>query len=458
MRHTGTLTFCGGAKNPTGSNFLLELAGKNILVDCGFYQGEKIDEDINRSEFPYDPKDIDVLLVTHAHLDHIGRIPKLIKEGFKGKIYSTAPTKDISKLMLVDSMRVLEKEAKRHGYYPSYERSDITKILRKWKTVEYEEELDLSDDIAVKLYDAGHILGSAIVAITHNGSTIAFTGDLGNTPAPLLNDTVIAPSVRYLVMESVYGDRNHEDREGRREMLRYIVSKTIARKGVVMIPTFSIERTQEVLYELNHLIEQEDMDPVPVFLDSPLAIGVTKVYSKYRDTFNEHARLHEKLGDDIFDFPLLRFTKDHHASRAIKEIEAPKIILAGSGMSNGGRIRGHEREYLPDAKNTLLLVGYQAVGTLGRLLQDGAREVDIDGEMITVRAEVVNIRGYSAHKDSEGLLDFVEETAEQGNVERVFVVLGEPKSSLHLVQKIRDYLDIDAITPNDLETIELSFD
>lgn len=452
------LTFCGGARNPTGSNFLLEMDGMKILIDCGFYQGKKISEDINRDAFPYNPKEIDILFVTHAHIDHIGRIPKLIQEGFKGKIFSTAPTKDISELMFIDSMRVLSREARKTGKSEMYKKEDVTKILRCWETVNYHEHIKISDTISVEMCDAGHILGSAIISITYNNNVIAFTGDLGNTPAPLLNDTEIPSNVRYLVTESVYGDRNHEDKEGRREMLNHIVSDTIARGGVVMIPTFSIERTQEVLYELNHLVEQGGMKPTPVFLDSPLAIGVTKIYRKYADTFNDHIQLHRKFGDDIFEFPLLRFTKRHADSKAIKEIKGPKVILAGSGMSNGGRILRHEQEYLPNAKNTLLLVGYQAANTLGRELQDGAKEVVIDGKIIPVRAQVKNIRGYSAHKDSEGLLDFVENVAENGDLEKVFVVLGEPKSSLFLVQKIRDYLGINAVNPDKMESIELDFD
>lgn len=456
-KHIAQLTFCGGAKNPTGSNFLFEAGSQRILVDCGFYQGERINEDINRQDFPYDPKEIDILLVTHAHLDHIGRIPKLIKEGFKGKIFSTGPTKEISKAMLIDSMRVLEREAKRHGYHPMYAREDVTKIIRKWKTVEYNEALPIGDTIHVEFLDAGHILGSAIVVIEYNNERIAFTGDLGNTPAPILNETEIPKKVRYLVTESVYGDRNHEDREGRREILKHIVSKTIARGGTVMIPAFSIERTQEVLYELNHLVEQGDMDPVPVFLDSPLAIEVTKTYRKYMKTLNEHVQTHLRHGDDVFDFPLLRFTKSHNESLAIDDIEGPKIIIAGSGMSNGGRILRHEQKHLPDARNTLLIIGYQAVGTLGRELQDGAKKVTIDNEEVSVKAEIASIRGYSAHKDSEGLLDFVDGVAEEGSLEQVFVVLGEPKSSLFLVQKIRDYLDVPALTPNDLETFTLDF-
>ena len=453
------VTFCGGAKNPTGSNFLLDNGISQILVDCGLYQGEQIGEEVNRDEFSFNPKEIETLFVTHAHLDHVGRIPKLIHEGFKGKIISTPPTKDMAELVMLDSMRILAKEARKHGKEPLYSTQDVKKALKLWETVKYHEEIKGGkDEWTADFIDAGHILGSAIVTLTYNGTKIAFTGDLGNTPATLMNDTEIPKNITYLVIESVYGDRNHEDKDDRVAILRSVIEENSKKGGVLMIPAFSIERTQDLLFEINDMVEHEDLAPLPIFLDSPLAIKITDIYKKYKSYLNTDAKAHEKEGDDVFDFPLLRFTLKHEESEVIREIENPKIIIAGSGMSNGGRIVRHEKEFLPDKNNTLLLVGYQSVGTRGRLLQDKVKVINIDNEDIPVNAEIVQIHGFSAHKDSDNLLDFVADVGEDEKLKKVFVVLGEPKSELFLVQKIRDYLDIDdTVTPNDREEVELEF-
>jgi metallo-beta-lactamase family protein len=292
-----------------------------------------------------------------------------------------------------------------------------------------------------------------MIEFTVNGKKILFTGDLGNSPAPILKDTEKISDIDYLVMESVYGDRNHEDRGVRKNLLEDAVEDTVRRGGTLMIPAFSLERTQELLYELNDLIEHCRITPVPVFIDSPLAIKVTTVYKKYQEYFNATTQAIIKTGDDIFKFPNLKFTMSTDESKAIREAPPPKIILAGSGMSNGGRIIHHEKAYLPDPKSTLLIIGYQVPGSLGRALQDGQKEVRILGETVPVRAEVRSIHGYSAHKDSDHLLEFVAHTTD--HVKKVFVVLGEPKSSSFLTQRIRDYLGVSAIMPVLNEKIEV---
>ena len=451
------LTFCGGAMGPTGSNFLFETEQKNILVDCGLFQGERINEDKNDDPFLFDPKEIDVLFVTHAHLDHIGRIPKLVQEGFRGIIYSTPPTKDITELMLEDSIRVLSRQAREHGMLPPYEEEDVRKIMKLWRTKEYHEGIALDDDTVVTFYDAGHILGSAMVEITYNKKKILFTGDLGNTPAPLLHETEIPQDISCLVMESVYGDRNHEDKEVRRQIVRQAILETVKKSGTLMIPVFSIERTQEMLFELNHLVENKEIPLVPVFLDSPLAIKVTDIYKRYQDYFNNKTLDIIAGGDDIFHFPMLRFTESVEMSKAIAGVDGPKIIMAGSGMMNGGRISHHAKRYLSDPKNMLLLVGYQAAETLGRKLQDGEKKVEINNRSVTVRAKVTTVHGYSAHKQSDDLLDFVAQLAEDDELRKVFVVLGEPRSSLFLSQKLRDYLDINASSARDGDSLDILF-
>ncbi len=452
-----TLTFCGGATGPTGSNFLVETKKLKFLVDCGMFQGKEIREKRNNEPFSYEPSEIDTLFVTHSHLDHIGRIPQLVQSGFRGKIYSTPPTKDITELMLTDSLRVLTRQAHAHGEEPPYTNEDVQTIMDLWQIRPYGELIDMNDDLSVVFRDAGHILGSAMVEIKYNDKKMLFTGDLGNTPTPLLHDTENINDVACIVMESVYGDRNHEDKSIRRELVKKAILETIRKKGTLMIPVFSIERTQEMLFELNHLVEKGEIPMIPIFLDSPLAIKVTRIYKKYESYYNDKAWKIIKSGDDIFKFPMLRFTMSHNESLAIDHIENPKIIMAGSGMSNGGRIVRHEKNYLEDSKNMLLIVGFQAAGTLGRELQEGAKKVIIDNEQVNVRAKVKAIRGYSAHKDSDNLLDFVAEATKKDELRKVFVVLGEPRLSLFLAQKIRDYLDIDAQVVRDGASVELLF-
>jgi len=455
------LSFCGGADTVTGANFLLEgpigsLEGeyKRILIDCGLVQGSKLADDVNWEPFPYDPKLIDYLFITHAHIDHIGKIPKIINEGFQGKIYSTTATKDLAPAMLEDTSHILGRNTE-DGLDKIYSAENTKRAFSLWEGVDYHQVINIPGGFQVSFKDAGHILGSGIVEITFNGKKIAFTGDLGNSPSPFLRDTEFVTDADYLVMESVYGDRLHEGRDMRKQMLQEVIQDNVKRKGTLMIPCFSLERSQELLFEIDTLAENGRIPLVPFFLDSPLAIKLTEVYKKHEDLFNENAKKIIKSGDDIFMFPGLYITLDTEASKAIFKHPDPKIIIAGSGMSSGGRIVHHETNYLPNPNNTLLLTGYQAAGSLGRLIQEGAKSVRIAGEIVQVQAKVFTIYGYSGHKDSDGLLDFVDHAKEK--VKKVFVVMGEPKSALFLVQKIRDYLGISAFAPAKGDIVELEF-
>lgn len=454
---TYKLTFHGGAEMVSGSNFLL--AGPSgtpkILVDCGLFQGCRLCGDYNEEAFPYDPASIDVLLVTHGHLDHVGRIPKLVHDGFRGTIYSTPGTRDLAELILIDSMGIMEKEARRENKKILYEKEDVGTAMTLWKTVPYHEPFPLPGGLEGRFKDAGHILGSVMIEIAKNGKKIVFTGDLGNSPAPLLRDTEVVDDAHYLVMETVYGDRNHEGKEERSRKLEHIIEETINAGGALMIPAFSIERTQVLLFELNKLVENKKIPPVPIFLDSPLAIKATAVYDKYERYFNKKTMDIIKSGDDIFNFPGMKSTLKTEESKAINDVPNPKVIMAGSGMSEGGRIIHHEKRYLPDPKSTLLLIGYQAPRTLGRMLQDGAKEVKILGEKVPVRARVANIRGFSAHKDSDGLLEFVSHAAP--NLEKVFLAMGEPKASMHFAQRLADNFGLEPVIPKRGETFAIEF-
>lgn len=448
-----SITFYGGAGTVTGANFLLTLDGTQILIDCGLTQGEKYCDECNYELFAYNASKIKYLFATHAHADHIGLIPKLVKEGFRGTIFSTKATRDLSEVMFADAVKIITREAQKGGKEPLYGADDVVKTLSQWRVIDYHKKESLTSDIRVELYDAGHILGSAMVEFRYKGKNIIFTGDLGNSPSLLLKDTESVSNADYMVIESVYGDRNHEGKERRAELLKSAIEDISARSGVLMIPAFSIERTQALLYLINNFIEDGVLPKIPVYLDSPLAIKVTDIFKRHTNLFNTKVQEEIKGGDDIFDFPQFRDTKTVSESKQILKEPNPKIIIAGSGMSSGGRILHHEKHYLSDPKNMLLLVGYQAVGTLGRLIQDGAKEVTINDEKVIVKAEVRVIHGFSAHKDSDNLIEFVEHSQE--TLKKVFVVMGEPKSSLFLVQRLRDYLEVDAISPEKNEIIKL---
>ncbi|MFT5179948.1 MAG: metallo-beta-lactamase family protein [Candidatus Paceibacteria bacterium] len=448
------LKFFGGVGSVTGANFMLQSDETKILVDCGLIQGPKWAREKNYEPFAYDPATVDILFVTHAHADHIGRIPKLVKDGFNGKIYSTKATKDLVRYMFEDAVKVLSIDAKKDNQDPLYNTDDVLKTLSLWEGVSYHDPVKIADFEAI-FKDAGHILGSAMVEFKYlgTGEKIVFTGDLGNSPTPLLKDTEDITDADYLIMESVYGDRNHEGKEKRADNLKKAITRVVERSGTLVIPVFSLEKTQLLLHELNDLIEKEDLPSVPVYFDSPLAIRLTEVYRKEYENYNEHVKEEIDGGDDVFDFPKLKITMHNRESEEIHGVEGPKIIISASGMSEGGRVLKHEEHYLPDPKNAILFIGYQVAGSLGRAIKDGMKKVRIGGNDVPINAEIITIDGYSSHKDSDHLLEFVYNTAE--TLKKVFVVMGESKSSLFLVQKLRDNLDIDAVHPEEGEVVEL---
>jgi metallo-beta-lactamase family protein len=440
------------------------------MVDCGLEQGSKYADETNHEPFAYDPASIDVLFVTHAHLDHVGRIAKLVKDGFRGQIYSTSPTKEIGELVMLDSMKIVNKSAEEAGREPLYLQADVDNALARWDTKDYHQPMIFDcegEPLSVTFRDAGHILGSSMVVFSYLGKKIAFTGDLGNTPSSLLTDTETMHDIDYLAIESVYGDRNHDPHEVRDANFKRAIEEGIKRGGAILIPAFSIERTQVILYELNNLIEDGHIPSIPVYIDSPLAAQVTDIYKRNEDLFKLEVQREIKAGDDIFNFPKLKITHSVQDAKEIHKVNGPKIILAGSGMSEGGRVLGHEAELLPHPENTIILVGFQAMGTVGRRIEEGSKVININHQNIKVRAHVENIRGFSSHKDSDHLLEFVDKsvygekgiegTESDANVKKpkVFVIMGEPKSSLFLAQRIREYLDIEAVYPEALKEYEI---
>ncbi len=450
------ITFYTGVGSVTGANFLFEVGSTRALIDCGLIQGDREAMRENREQFGYNPVSMDMLFITHAHLDHVGRIPKLVREGFKGTIYSTPETMALAELILEDAVGLMTKEAEREGLAPLYEIHDVKNTMLLWKTIPYHTETSFKD-FSLYIKDAGHILGSGMFQFTmsENGEkkTVVFTGDLGNSPTPLLRDTESIENANYVVMESVYGDRNHEPKEIRRAKLEGIIKDTITRAGTLIIPAFSIERTQVILYEINNLVESKTIPQIPVFLDSPLAIKVTDVYQGATNLFNEKAQEEIKNGDDLFNFPKLLYTDSKEASQGIDHVKGPKIIIAGSGMSVGGRVRHHEEIYLPDPKCTILLVGYQTMGSIGRQLLEGAKKVNIDGKEVQVNAKVESIMGYSSHKDSDNLVEFV--GTAQATLKKVFVVMSEPKASTFLAQRINNEMRVKSICPERMAGYEL---
>ncbi|MGH7141778.1 MAG: MBL fold metallo-hydrolase RNA specificity domain-containing protein [Minisyncoccia bacterium] len=445
------LTFCGGVGMVTGSNFLLEDGTTKFLVDCGLVQGDARHEALNWEKFPYDASEIGRLAVTHAHIDHIGRIPKLVRDGFRGEIISTEATRELAEPMLMDSMHLLKEVAEHHGRPILYDEKDIAEVLRLWRGVSYHEAVSLPNNISLQFLRAGHILGAGLAKFSRNGRSIVFTGDLGSH-SELLEPAEAPEGATYLVMESVYGDRLHDESESRIDSLMRVVEGAVKRGGTLLIPAFSTERTQDLLFDLRELREAKKNPDVPVFLDSPLAIKVTRVFGSSAPYLKPEIATRLSAGEDVFSFPGLRITESAEESRHIDAVPNPKIILAGSGMSSGGRVLSYEREILPDKRSTVCIVGYQSVSSLGRRLMDGAKTVEIQGKKVPVHAHLEQILSYSAHMDSRELVQFAEEA---GKPEKIFVVMGEPASSSFLAQRIRDYLGADARVPEARESVEI---
>ncbi len=472
------ITFLGAAKTVTGSNFLVEACGKKFLVDCGMYQGKATESLENSDPFAYKVQDIDFMLLTHAHIDHSGRIPKLYNEGFRGNVYATKATCDLCEIMLPDSGHIQEVEIEwknrkrmrdnKEPLPPLYTAEEAYKCLEIFKPVEYDDIVEIDDNISVRFNDAGHMLGSAIIEIwiTEDGKTekIVFTGDLGNNDLPLLDSPTMISNADYLVMESTYGGRLHMQNDDKAKMFLDIVSETLDNGGRVIIPSFAVGRTQEILYELDKLKDDLGQDEefarkyekimnIPVYVDSPLAISATEVFKKNTELFEDEIQEKIKRGDNPLEFRGLQFTQTAEESKALNEDMGPAIILSASGMCDVGRIKHHLKHNLWNPNSTILFVGYQAPGTLGRSIVDGAKKVKIFGEEIAVNARIEYIEGYSGHADQTWLLNFIYSFTNPPK--HVFLVHGEPEGQKVLKQKIEETSECKVIIPEFCESYEI---
>ena len=471
------ITFLGATKIVTGSNFLVEAAGKKFLVDCGLYQGKAELEEQNYREFDYNPAEIDFMLLTHAHIDHSGRIPKLYNDGFKGPIYAHKATCDLCQIMLPDSGHIQEMESEwknkkriRKGQPtrgPLYTAEDALKCMEIFVPVKYDEIIQVSENIYVRFNDAGHMLGSSTIEIwaKEDGkeTKAVFSGDLGNNDIPLLSEPTMIDNCDYLVMESTYGSRLHIRNDQKAELFLKIVSETIDNGGTVVIPSFAVGRTQEILYEINKikenrhdeefLREYRTLMKVPVYVDSPLAISATQVFKENMDLFEDEVKEEMERGNNPLEFPGLKFTQTADESKALNESDEPSIIISASGMCDVGRIKHHLKHNIWNPKSTILFVGYQAPGTLGYEIVNGAKKVTIFGEEFAVNARIEYIEGYSGHADQEWLMNFV--YSFYNKPKHIFLVHGEEESQEVLRNKILENTGIGVTIPEYGETYQL---
>lgn len=471
------ITFLGATKTVTGSNFLLEGAGKKILIDCGLYQGKALEERENYEDFAYNVQDIDFMLLTHAHIDHSGRIPKLYKEGYRNPVIATKATCDLCSIMLPDSGHIQEMENEwknrkriRSGKKelpPLYTAEEAVKSLEIFKPVKYDEIIEIDPNINVRFNDAGHMLGSSIIEVwvREEGETkkIVFTGDIGNNDIPLLGAPTMMDNADFLVMESTYGGRLHMRNDDKAEMFLNVVAETLDNGGNVVIPSFAVGRTQEILYELNKLKENrndemfmkkyETLMKALVYVDSPLATSATEVFRNNMDLFDDEVKQRIQSGDNPLDFPGLHFTQTVDESRALNESKVPSIIISASGMCEVGRIKHHLKHNLWDPKNTILFVGYQAPGTLGAKIVSGEKKVKIFGEEVAVNARIEYIEGFSGHADQEWLLNFIYSFINKPK--HIFLVHGEPEGQRILKEKIIETTSIPVTIPDYGETYKL---
>ncbi|WP_281285949.1 MBL fold metallo-hydrolase RNA specificity domain-containing protein [Aneurinibacillus danicus] len=460
------IQFIGGARTVTGSCYMLDTSTHKLIIDCGMFQGSKELNQWNEQDFAFDPQDISAVVLTHAHIDHSGLVPKLCKEGFKGRIFATHSTVDLCSIMLPDSGHIQEAEAewynrkrRRRGralMKPLYTKEDARRCLSQFKGIPYDKITEVVPGVTVRMRDAGHILGSAIVEMwvsQPNGNAIklVFSGDLGSKKQAIVKDPTFIDEADYIFIESTYGDRLHEERVDRGEILGGIVRTIQKQGGNIIIPSFSVGRTQEIIYELSELLHKGKIQPLPVFIDSPLAVEATRVFRRNQEVFDEESQQYLQAGMDPLSFPGLQFVETVEESQRLNRVISGSIIISSSGMCEAGRIKHHLKHHLWRPKSHIVFVGYQAQGTLGRRIIDGAKRVRIFGEDIKIAAQIHNIEGFSAHADRDGLLEWLSGFVRKPK--KVFIVHGEEAVSLKFAEIIGESLGLDTYVPRRFETI-----
>jgi len=460
------LSFLGATKIVTGSNFLIETKNSKFLIDCGMFQGSKSIDRMNYQPFSFNPNEIDFIILSHAHIDHSGRIPKLIKEGFKGSIYSTKATADLCSIMLPDSGHIQEienewdnRKRRRSGEKlrePLYTMKEAEESLRYFKPVLYDQKIALNEEVTLRFRDAGHILGSSIIELwikeeKGRETKLVFSGDLGRRNRPILRDPYLIDEADYLIMESTYGNRLHPPSEDDTRELISIINTTLKRGGNVVIPSFAVERAQDIIYELNkyytEYIKTEDQDflSVPVYVDSPLTVSATEIFLRNPDCFDEDTLKLINIGNNPLDFRNLKFTRTTEESKQINFSKESKVIISASGMCTAGRIKHHLKHNLWRKESSIVFVSYQAQGTLGRRIKEGEKVVKIFGEEIQVNAEIYSLEGFSGHADREGILQWIKSF--KNKPKKIFVVHGEEEATKEISRKIEEELTIKTYIP-----------
>lgn len=461
------IDFNGAAHDVTGSQYLLHVNGKLLLVDCGMYQGKQSYE--RNMEFRFDPHELDAVLLTHAHIDHSGNLPTLVKSGYHGPIYCTPATADLTDLMLRDSGGIQEENAQyanehrresgQESILPLYTEEDAARVKKFFHPVEYKKTFQPVPGVTATLFDAGHILGSAsiLLEVEEDGQPpyrLWFSGDIGRLKLPLLKDPTLPHDVQYLVMESTYGDLIHPDPDEAYLRLKEVVSRTVKQGGKVVIPAFAVGRTQELVYNLNRMMTDGEIPRVPVFVDSPLAVGATAVFQEHPELFDKETyEFIREARHPALNFKGLVYVESREQSKQINNYEPPAIIISASGMADNGRVVHHLIHHVGDSRSTIVIVGWQAPGTTGRALVDGAKSIELYGDSFEVRAQVVNIPGFSAHAGQDMLFEYVESTRQ--SLRKVILVHSDPEVGQSFAEQLRQKGIPEVIYPDLFETIEI---